>query len=221
MEDFLMGLLREEDKKAIKEIFQQLKDPVKIVHFTQELNCEYCNETKQLLMEVADLSDKIELDVYNAQTDKEKMQEYEIDRVPALVPATVIRNEKDYGIRYYGIPAGYEFASVLEDIVDVSNHHIDLEASVLQKVQAIDKPVDIWVFVTTSCPYCPRAVRTAHKFAMANENIRGVMIEANEYPQLSMQYSVQAVPKIVINGKHSFEGAYPDPQFAEEVLKAL
>jgi len=216
-----MGLLKDEDKKAIQGIFEQLKDPVTIVHFTQELNCDYCPETKQLLLEVADLSDKINVELYNMQTDKEKVAEYEIDSLSGLVPATVIRNEKDYGIRYYGIPAGYEFASVLEDIVDVSNHHIDLEASVLQKVQAIDKPVDIWVFVTTSCPYCPRAVRTAHKFAMANDNIRGIMIEANEYPQLSMQYSVQAVPKIVINKSHSFEGAFPEPQFVDEVLKAL
>ncbi len=216
-----MAILREEDKREISKIFNQLKDPVTIVHFTQELDCQYCSETKQLLKEVAELSDKIHLEVYNAQIDEEKMKEYEIDRVPARVPATVIRNEKDFGIRYYGIPAGYEFASLLEDIVDVSNHKLDVEPAVLEKISSIDRPVDIWVFVTTSCPYCPRAVRTAHKFAMANENIRGVMIEANEYPDLSMKYGVQAVPKIVINGKHAFEGAYPDAQFAEEVLKAL
>lgn len=216
-----MAILREEDKREIKKIFSQLKDPVTIVHFTQELDCQYCSETKELLKEVAELSDKINLEVYNAQIDEEKMKEYEIDRVPALVPATVIRNEKDYGIRYYGIPAGYEFASLLEDIIDVSNHRLDLDPKVKEKVENIDQPVDIWVFVTTSCPYCPRAVRTAHKFAMANDNIRGVMIEANEYPELSMKYGVQAVPKIVINGKHSFEGAYPEPQFVEEVLKAL
>ena len=216
-----MAILREEDKREIKKIFSQLKDPVTIVHFTQELDCQYCSETKELLKEVAELSDKINLEIYNAQIDEEKMKEYEIDRVPALVPATVIRNEKDYGIRYYGIPAGYEFASLLEDIIDVSNHRLDLDPKVKEKVENIDQPVDIWVFVTTSCPYCPRAVRTAHKFAMANDNIRGVMIEANEYPELSMKYGVQAVPKIVINGKHSFEGAYPEPQFVEEVLKAL
>lgn len=216
-----MGLLKDEDKKAIRGIFEKMKDPVKIVHFTQELNCDYCSETKQLLLELADLSDKIDVELHNVQTDKEKVAEYKIDDVPALVPATVIRNEKDYGIRYYGIPAGYEFASVLENIVDVSNHHIDLESSVLQKIQAIDKPVDLWVFVTTSCPYCPKAVRTAHKFAMANDNIHGVMIEANEYPELSMKYSVQAVPKVVINKSHSFEGALPESQFLDEILKAL
>lgn len=111
-----MGLIRDEDALEIRERLKEMVQPVKLVHFTQELNLEYGRETVQLLKELAGLSDKLSLEVYNFLLDKEKVAEYAVDKVPA----TVVRNGKDYGIRFFGLPAGYEFSTLLDAILAVS-----------------------------------------------------------------------------------------------------
>src|SRR5437773_6502983 len=111
-----MALIGEDDAKEIRERLKEMVNPVKLVHFTQELNLEYGREAKELLEELAALSDKLSVEVYNFLLDKEKVTEYNVDKVPA----TAVRNGKDYGIRFYGLPAGYEFLTLLDAIIDVS-----------------------------------------------------------------------------------------------------
>src|SRR5690242_1950496 len=139
-----MGLLRDEDVVQIRERFSELVNPVKLVHFTQELNLEYGREARQLLEEVAATSDKITLEVFNFLIDKEKVAEYGIDKVPA----TVVHNGKNYGIRFYGLPAGYEFANLLDAIIAVSAGQSGLSEESVGKLKAITQPVHLEVFVT-------------------------------------------------------------------------
>lgn len=212
-----MAFLREKDANALKERFINLEKPIKIVNFTQELECQFCRETRNLLEEVATLSDKITLEVYNFQLDNEKAKEFLIDKIPA----TIVMADKDFGIRYYGIPSGYEFASLLESIELVSSDRSPLSADLLAKVKAIDKPVHIQVFVTPTCPYCPPAVVMGHALAHANENIKCDMIEATEFPHLANRYGVMGVPKIVVNENTFFEGALPESAYIEAVLGAI
>ncbi len=212
-----MGFLSDADKSQIRQRLQDLKDPVTLINFTQELECMYCRETRQLLQELADLDDRIQLKVYNFQLDKEKAEAYGVDKIPA----TVIEGGKDYGIRYYGIPSGYEFASLLEDILMVSQGDSGLSDSSKELVRGIDKPVHIQVFVTPTCPYCPSAVRLAHQLAMENENITADMVEATEFPHLSQKYGVMGVPKTIINESVSIEGAVPEAMFVQRVLEAV
>jgi len=111
-----MAFIQEKDRIEIQKKFATMQQPVKIINFTQELECTYCRETRLLLEEVAALSDKISLEVYNFIIDKEQANKYQIDKIPA----TIVMGEMDYGIRFYGIPSGYEFSTLLEDIVMVS-----------------------------------------------------------------------------------------------------
>jgi len=215
-----MSLISDEDKTYLKGEFEKnLRNPVKIVVFKvdDKERCPYCAETVQIMEELSELSDKISVEVYDGDKDTEKVEEFKVDKFPA----TIIMADKDLGARYYGIPSGYEFSSVIEDIVEVSHGHVHLQEATLKKLELIDKPVHIQVFVTPSCPYCPRAVRTAHQFAFANEHITADMVEATEFPELSEKYGVMSVPKIVINDKVEFVGAYPEPNYIAEVLKAV
>jgi glutaredoxin-like protein len=139
-----MGLIGDQDIVEIRDRFKQLVNPVKLVHFTQELNLEYGREAKQLLQEVAATSDKISVEVFNFLIDKEKVAEYGVDKVPA----TVVRNGKDYGIRFYGIPAGYEFSNLLDAISIVSAGDSGLGEDTKEKLQAITQPLHLEVFVT-------------------------------------------------------------------------
>jgi len=139
-----MGLIRDEDAAEIREQLKAMVNPVKLVHFTQELNLEYGRETKQLIEELALLSDKLSVEVYNFLLDKEKVAEYRIDKVPA----TAVRDGKDYGIRFYGLPAGYEFSTLLDAIVSVSKADSGLGAESKEKLTQVTHPVHLEVFVT-------------------------------------------------------------------------
>jgi glutaredoxin-like protein len=160
---------------------------------------------------------KLRLEVYDFERDADKASVWGVDKIPALL----LHGAKEYKVRYFGLPAGYEFAALLDDIIDVSKGASRLSPSVRSKVKEINKPVHIQVFVTPTCPYCPRAVRTAHQMAIENELITADMVEAIEFPHLANKYDVMAVPKVVINDKVSFEGALPDTHFLEHVLMAI
>lgn len=200
----------------MKEFKDKLIDPVKLIFFTQKIECRFCEETHQLLKELAELSDKIELEVYNFVIDKNKVDEYKIDKIPAIV----VEGKRDCGIRFYGIPSGYEFETLVEDIFAISSGNSGLSQATKNKLKELTKPLHIQVFVTLTCPYCPQAVKLAHSLALESDYIKADMIEASEFPHLANKYNVFAVPKIVVNETVQFEGALPEGVFVEEVLKA-
>ncbi len=213
-----MALLRDEDRNYLINYFnEKLVDPVKIVYFTQKLECQFCEETRNLYEEVSTLNSKISLDVYNFAVDHEKASEYGIEKIPG---AAIIGKE-DYGIRLFGIPSGYEFMSLVEAIVNVSRGETDLDDTTKERLKTISKPVHIEVLVTPTCPYCPRMVMLTHKFAIENPNIRADMVEITEFPHIANKYSVYGVPKTVINGGHGIEGAVPEHVFLEHLLSSL
>jgi len=225
-----MGLISDADRKVIsEEFFSKMTNPVKIIGFTGKEHCQYCDQLKELVEELSGLSDKLSYEFYDFDTEegKKKAEEYRIDRAPAI---TVTQDGKDMGVRFFGLPAGHEFSAFLEDIVDVSNAQTDLMPESKATLAKLERDVRILVFVTPTCPYCPLAVRMAHKFALESTvngkgTVLGDMVEAIEYPEWADQYSVMAVPKIVIivdgEDKVQFEGAYPEKMFMEKLVEAL
>jgi glutaredoxin-like protein len=143
-----MALLKEEDRKHLVEEFKALQNPVKLLMFTQELECQYCQETRMIAEEMAELSDAISLQVYDFVTDKEIADQYGVDKIPSIAVLGDGDEPKDYGIRYFGIPSGYEFSSLVEDIMMVSQGKSGLSETTKAQVAALTKPVHIQVFVT-------------------------------------------------------------------------
>ncbi len=139
-----MGLIQDEDAVEIRERLKGMVNPVKLVHFTQELNLEYGREARQLVEELTALSDKLSLEVYDFLLDKQEVARYGVDKVPA----TLVRNSKDYGIRFYGLPAGYEFATLLDAILAVSRGDSGLQEESKEKLRKVSQPLHLEVFVT-------------------------------------------------------------------------
>ncbi len=212
-----MSIIQERDRQEILKYFEELVHPVRIINFTQSFECQYCRETRQLLEEIAELSDKIQVDVYDFMKDKAEANKYNIEKIPA----TIILGERDYGIRLYGIPSGYEFTSILQDILMVSKRNSGLSAGSKEKLAAIKEPVHLQVFVTPTCPYCPQAVITAHQIAFESDSVTAAMVEATEFPQLAQRYHVMGVPKTVINDTSSFDGSVPEEHFIDHVLLSI
>jgi glutaredoxin-like protein len=218
-----MSLISEKDAANLRSAFEaDLIRPVKLVMFTQAVECQFCAETRQIVEEVAALSDKIEAEIYDFVDDKAVAEAYSVDKIPAIAILRVEDGQdRDYGIRFYGIPSGYEFTSIIEDIVDVSKGESGLQPKTKEAVAGITDPVHFQVFVTPTCPYCPQAVQLAHKFAMESDLIRADMVEAIEFPHLANKYSVYGVPRTVINDTIHQEGAAPEPMMLAKLLEAV
>lgn len=209
-----MALLNATIQQQVREALAKMTRPVKLLMFTQGANgaieCAFCAETRELLEEVAALSDKLTLEVRDFVADAALAESYRIDKIPALVVLGNGAQPEDYGIRLYGIPSGYEFGTLIEDILMVSQGETGLQPQTLKELGRLNKPVHIQVFVTPTCPYCPRAVLLAHRMAMASDWITADMVEATEFPHLANKYDVYGVPRTVINETIHIEGAVPE-----------
>ncbi|HEV8583502.1 MAG TPA: hypothetical protein VGT02_00880 [Methylomirabilota bacterium] len=140
-----MPILQPRDEEAVRKEFQRLAGPVKLVVFSQELVAgDLCRQNEQLLKEVAALSDQITVEVLNPAIDKDRAAAYGIDQVPA----TVVEGARDYGIRFLGVPAGYEFSNLIDSIIAVSSGEAMLTADTKASLAALAGDVEIKVFST-------------------------------------------------------------------------
>ncbi len=215
-----MSLLNDDTRNQLTEMFQSLQKPVKLVVFTQEFECQFCAETRQIAEELAALSDKLSLEVYDFTADKELAEQYGIDKIPATILVDAAA-DKDFGIRYYGVPSGYEFSSLIHDVMMVSEGDPQLSYEMKHWLEELKTPVHLQVFVTPTCPYCPQAVLLAHKLALASDLVQADMVEATEFPHLSNKYQVMGVPRTVINETVFQEGAVPELMLLEKLKEAV
>jgi len=139
-----MGILKEKDQKKVKDIFKDIDNDVRIVMFTQEMECSHCEMTRTMLEEVSGLSDKVSMEVHDFVAEQDLAKKYGVDKIPA----TVLVGDKDYGIRFYGVPAGYEFTVLIEEIRDIGRRDAGLSRKVLAEVAKIDKPVHLQVLIS-------------------------------------------------------------------------
>lgn len=210
-------LLNDQVADQIKQHLSGMKNPVTMVLFTQEnkSECTYCEETQQLLSEVAELNDKITLELKDLDMDSELAVSYNVTMTPSFV---MLDSDGVYhGVQFNGIPAGHEINSFLSGLLGMSGLDAGFDEKTLARIKKINKPVDIKVFVTTSCPHCPGAVAKAHQLSMLNPNVSGMMIEANSFHELSRKYNVSGVPKIVINDTIELLGDQPMEEFLRKI----
>jgi glutaredoxin len=132
-----------------------------------------------------------------------------------------LANHTVSNVRFLGQPGGYEFTTLIEDLVDLGKGTTGLASTTVEAVRAIDVPVHIQVFVTPACPYCPRVARLAHQLAMENTLIVADVIEANEFPVLSERYQVRSVPKTVINDRVQIVGSISEATVLEGLTRAI
>ncbi len=210
-------VLSDAQKEVIKKQFDRLAGDVELIVFTQENECLFCRETRELILELGTLSPKIRTKVYDFVKNGDEDLKYNIKKIPAIA----IVGKADYGIRYYGMPVGYEFPVLVDDIIDVSRGTTLLPENIKKNISEIKKPVHIQVFVSPTCPFCPRAARIAHQLAIESDFIRSDVIEMTEFPYLVQRYSVMSVPHIVINEDTAFVGAQPAEVFIEQINLAL
>lgn len=148
-----MPLLDDKVRQQVQTALGGMDRPVKMVMFTQgeggALECEYCSETRELVQEISEQSEKLSLEVLDFQGDEARAQEYGVDKIPALVLLGTGDGEpKHRGVRFYGIPAGYEFSSLVEGLRMLGTGDVKLADATRQALARLTKPVHLQVFVT-------------------------------------------------------------------------
>lgn len=215
-------LLKDDVKQQVRKTFDGLKHPVQILFFGSQADCEYCKDTRQLLEEVTALSPNLGLTVHDLEGDAAIARQYRIDKAPAFVVAAKDGETlRDTGIQYSGIPSGHEFNTLIQDILLVSSRDSGLKDTTRKYLKGLQKPIHLQVFVTPTCPYCPRAVVLAHQMAMENPGmIRAEGVESMEFQELANRFNVHGVPQTTINaGAGNVVGAVPEANLLAEIQR--
>ncbi|OQA23544.1 MAG: Alkyl hydroperoxide reductase subunit F [Chloroflexi bacterium ADurb.Bin360] len=214
-----MALLNDEIRGQVRELLDAMPDVVRLVFFKlPEDQCEYCGVIEELITELAETSARVVVETHQLDADKDVAESYGIDRAPALA----IVGAKDYGLRFFGLPANYEFSTLIHGI-QAAGHGApgQLEESTLSYLASLNAPVHYQVFVTPTCPYCPGAAVLAYDMAVASDWVRAEVVEASEFPEIADRYSVMGVPLNVINETGRVEGRAPQQMIVETIKSVL
>lgn len=210
-----MALLSSQDSATVQKHLATLTHEVTLLFFTQSIGApETVHLTRQLLNELVELNPKIRLEEVNLVLDRERAQQFGIEHVPAVA---LLKNGVDTRMRFVGAPAGYEFMSLVEAVTLAGTDGSGLTDSSKALLAERTTPLDIKVFVTPTCVYCPRAVTMAHRMAVESPYVTATCVEATEFPDLARQYRVTGVPKTVA-GSVEILGALPEDQFVSGLL---
>jgi len=208
-----MAVLDENTKNEVTKRLEGLKAEVTLVYFDKKT--EINEQIKQIFTELSELSPKIKLKVHELGSEEAKKHDVTDG------PVVLFKSEHIKGdARYYGIPSGHEFATLLE-IIRLAGGELKPNAEI-KKFLDSTKGLKLEVFVTPQCPHCPASAYVALKFAMMSEKVKGYAYEAMEFRELAQKYQVMSVPKTVINeGKGEFVGGYPEDVAFLQIKKAL
>lgn len=216
-----MALLNVSLRTELRAVLEAIPHPVTLVVFVTA-GCETCGETRELIEELASLSNgRVRIEVHDLDASPPEARLYRVDKAPAIVVLGDETGRRDFGIRFYGSPAGYEFATLIEDIRMASRAATDLSSATVDALRHLSGPVHFQVFVTPTCPYCPRAVLLAHKMAVTSDWVTADAIDATEFPDLAGRYHVHGVPRTVVNDIVHVEGAVPEAMLMAELIPIL
>ena len=216
-----MGLMQDKDRAAVREAFAGLARPAHLVLFTSAESGEYSDVARDLLTEVVELHPQLSMEVFDLEADAARAAELDVDKAPAI--AMLGGSERvDHGIRFFGVPSGYEFATLIEGIRLVGGAApVALQPATQTFLDGLAAPMRLQVFATPTCPYCPRAVILAYQLALASPHIIAEGVEVSEFPDLGDRYAVMGVPKTVIDELVHVEGAVPEGMLLERLREAL
>ena len=226
-----MAFLDDELRAQVKQALEPLAHDVEMIVYTGGSlvvpgrdDAGEQKATLELMREVASVSEKVEVLERNLVTDEEAK-----GLGITLAPTTLFRRKGTdrTNIRFVGIPSGYEFSTLLETLLFLGTDELEMTPT-LEGVKDLDADLRLRTFVTPTCPYCPRAVLTAFRFALVNPRIVAEGIEANEFPTLSSGYRISGVPDTIVEGGNGKPvktqrvlGAQPEHAFADALRQAL
>lgn len=182
-------------KNQLAPVFAKMQKKVKIITILD--NTKISNEVKGFTDEVATLSEKILVEVYNKGDNRKVEEEASLDMYPAML---LYNEEEEYlGVSFHGVPGGHEFNSFIIALYNSAGPGQAIDNTLLESIKRIDKKIDIKVAISLSCTMCPEVVMGAQRIAIENKNVSAHMLDIAHYEDIKKKYSIMSVPCMIIN----------------------
>jgi glutaredoxin-like protein len=204
----------------------KLINPVTLTLFSQfskpddqplAVKCSTCENAETIIRSIAEPFPLLKVDINDFVADHDKAIASNIKHIPCII----VNGLHKYGIRFFGVPTGYQLLPLVETIADASRGTTDLSIRAKSVLATITSQVSLTVFITTTCPYCTLAARMAHKMAIENLNICSSVYVIQDFPYLAQKYNVTSVPKIIINETTPIDGTVPDYELAKTIADVV
>ena len=198
------SLLSDAIRGQLTGIFAKMESEVTLVSIVDE-NVPKSIELRDFLLDIAELSDKLHLELYNKGENKEMEAKMNADKFPVV--ALLNKNGEYSGVKFHGVPGGHELNSFVLAIYNLAGPGQALDAAILESIKSINKKANIKVMVSLACHFCPDVVVGAQRIAIENPNVEAEMVDISQFQELKKQYKVMSVPAMIINDEQVVFGA--------------
>ncbi len=208
------SLLNDAIRGQLKGIFERMEKDVTLVSIVDE-SMPKSVELRDFLAEIAELGDKVHLELHKKGENAEVEEMIHADKYPVVA---LLNHSGEYsGVKFHGVPGGHELNSFILAIYNLAGPGQAIDADIAESIKAIDKNVNIKVMVSLACHYCPDVVVGAQRIAIMNKHVEAEMVDISQFPELKTKYKVMSVPAMIINDQDVIFGA----KKINEIIEAI
>lgn len=198
------SLLSDTLRGQLKGIFDKMENDVTLVSIVDE-SLPKSVELRDFLLDVAELGDKLHLELYNKGENKEMEEKVNADKFPVV---SLLNADGEYsGVKYHGVPGGHELNSFILAIYNLAGPGQAMDDAVRDSIKSISKKTNIKVMVSLACHFCPDVVVGAQRIAIENPNVEAEMVDISNFQDIKKKYKVMSVPAMIINDEEVVFGA--------------
>ena len=208
------SLLNDAIRGQLKGIFERMATDVTLVSIVDE-SMPKSVELRDFLAEIAELGDKVHLELHKKGENTEVEEKIHADKYPVVA---LLNHSGEYsGVKFHGVPGGHELNSFILAIYNLAGPGQAIDADIAESIKAIDKNINIKVMVSLACHYCPDVVVSAQRIAIMNKQVEAEMVDISQFPELKTKYKVRSVPAMIINDQDVIFGA----KKINEIIEAI
>lgn len=214
-----------QQRNQLRRTFRKdLKSPVKLRLFTRGPSliaipgreCPTCDQTRQLMEEVASASPRIDLEVHDFFADAATVQAMSVARIPAIL----LGDEDRPRMAFYGAPLGHQMAGLIETIRSVSRGVSPLQNGTRRMLRQVTRPVHLQVIVTPEEETGARAIHTAFAMTRENPSISADAVQIRDFPPLARSLGVTSIPLVLVNDYYRLPAPVTEEKLLEQVMQA-
>ena len=178
-------------KQQLQAYMEKLQEPIELVAAYDD--GKKSQELRELLEEIASMSDKISL--REDGNPELRRPSFAINRVGT-----------DIGVSFAGIPMGHEFTSLVLALLQVGGHPSKASQELIEQIQLLDGEYEFETFFSLSCQNCPDVVQALNLMSILNPKIRHTSIDGALFQDEVEKKEVMAVPSVFLNGQSWGQG---------------
>ena len=191
-------------RKQLVTVVDRFENPVEIVVFKNPA-IEESLAIEDAVKDIASIApEKLRFSSYNEGENKELEAKVKVERTPTI--AVLDKDGNFSGLKYSSLPSGHELNSFILGLYNVAGPGQKVAPESLEKIEKIDKPINIKIGISLSCTKCPKTVQATQRIATLNKNIEMEMINIFTFQDFKNRYDIMSVPAIIVDDQHVYFG---------------